>query len=116
MIKISALALAAGLAMTGASLAQAATPTGVAGKWTYKIGSNTTCSLTLTTNATGSAGDAAPGENCPGGLNAVGHWRAVGSNLHLMSPAGDLVASLHHKGDGYVGRQISGGRKVALSR
>lgn len=113
MIRISALAIAAGLAVTGASLAQADSQ--VAGKWNYKIG-NSDAACTLTLSGTNAAGDVAASDGCVGGLSAVAHWRLSGSNLNFISPSGDMVAVLHQKGDGYVGSQIDSGRKVALSR
>lgn len=115
MIKISALTLAAGFAATGALLAHAEAP--LTGKWTYKVGtSDAVCTLTLTANGSETAGDVASGEGCIGGLSEVAHWRVAGYNLNLISPSGDLVAVLRQKGDIYVGQQIGGGRKVALSR
>ena len=110
MIKLSAIALAAGLAVTGAALAHA--DEAVTGNWTYQVGTTgTPCTLTLNAE-----GDIASGENCPGGLARVGHWKAIGSKLQLMSPSGSLVAVLRAKDGGYSGMQIGGGRKVALSR
>lgn len=115
MIRISALALVAGLAVTSASLAHAESP--VTGKWNYKVGASAAaCTLTLTANDTQTAGDIASGEGCSGGLSAVAHWREVGSKLHLISASGDLVAVLRLKGDAYAGEQVDGSRKVALSR
>jgi hypothetical protein len=113
MIRIKTLALAAGLALCAGAAAHADTT--VTGKWSYKVGANA-CTLTLTANASGVGGDVAAGDNCPGGLNAVGHWRTSGSRLQLISPSGNLVAILHSKGDGYEGKQVDGGRKIALSR
>lgn len=115
MIKLSTLALAAGLVASGASLAHA--DGGLAGKWTYQIGSTgTPCALTFTGSASDTAGDVAPADDCASGLSAVAHWRTVGSRLQLISPAGNLVAILHPQGGGYAGEQIGGGRKIALSR
>lgn len=115
MFRLSTLAIATGLAVAGASLAQAESP--VAGKWNYKVGnSDAACTLTLTANSSETAGDIAASDGCVGGLSAVAHWRVTGSNLNLISPSGDLVAVLHQKGDTYVGTQVGGGRKLALSR
>ena len=115
MIKISTLALAAGLALGGATLAHAEGT--VTGEWNYKVGvTGTACTLTLKGDANARGGDVVSGEKCPGGLAAVGHWRTMGKRLSLMSPSGSLVAVLRAKDDGYVGKQIGGGRKVALSR
>jgi len=115
MIRLSALALAAGLAVSGASLAHAGGA--VTGNWTYQVGSTgTPCALTFTATSSDTAGDVASADDCASGLSAVGHWRTVGSRLQLISPAGNLVAVLHPQGDGYAGEQIGGGRKIALSR
>ena len=115
MIRLSALALAAGLVVSGASLAQA--DSAVTGKWTYQVGTTgTPCALTFTANTSDSSGDVAAAGDCASGLSAVGHWRTVGSRLQLISPAGNLVAILRPQGDGYAGQQIEGGRKIALSR
>jgi hypothetical protein len=110
MARLRTLILAAGLAVSGAVFAHA--DSGVTGKWTYKVGATgTPCTLNLV-----AGGDAQPGENCPGGLARVGHWQTMGSNLQLLSPSGNIVGILHADGDGYVGKQIGGGRKIALSR
>ena len=114
MIRLSALALAAGLAVTGASLAHA--DSAMTGKWNYKVGADDACTLTLSSGDRETAGSIAPDANCPGGLTTIAQWRAVGRNLNLLSSSGNLVAVLHPKGDGYTGEQIGGGRKVALSR
>ena len=114
MIRISTLALAAGLAVGAASLAHA-TPD-LVGKWTYKVGTTATpCTVTLSADATGGAGDVTAGEGCPGGLATPARWRTVGTKLNLLTRAGNLVAILHPKGDSYRGRQIGGGRTVVLS-
>ncbi len=116
MIKIRTLALAAGLALSAVSMAHA--DGAVTGKWTYKIGATgTPCSVTLEADANDSrGGNIVSGDKCPGGLAAIGHWRTMGTRLQLMSPSGNLVAVLGPKDGGYVGKQIGGGRKVALSR
>lgn len=111
MMRLSAIALAAGLAVTAASLAHADEAT-VTGAWTFKVGATgTPCKVTLE-----ESGDVASGDSCPGGLTRLGHWKSVGRNLQLMSPSGSLVAILHPKDGGYSGKQIGGGRRVALSR
>lgn len=115
MIRISALTLAAALIASSASLAHA--DSAVTGKWTYKVGATgTPCALTLTAGTSDTSGDVAPAEDCATGLSTVGHWRTMGSGLQLISPAGDIVAVLHARGDGYAGQQVDGGRKIALSR
>jgi len=102
--------LAASLVVGGTALAQAAS-NDVTGKWTYTVGANTSCTLTLV-----DGGTAQPGDKCPGGLTEVGHWSTRGSSIQLSSPSGSLVGILHADGDGYVGKQVEGGRKLALSR
>lgn len=111
MIRLSAIALAAGLAVTGASLAHA-DEAAMTGAWTYQVGSTgTPCTVTLA-----AGGNVTSGDKCPGGLARLGHWKSVGRNLQLLSPSGSLVAILHPKKDGYSGMQIGGGRRVALRR
>jgi hypothetical protein len=115
MARLSALTLAAGLAMAAASLAHADGT--VTGKWTYKVGATgTPCTLTFTTGSSETTGNIAADSACPTGLAAVGRWRRVGTHLQLMSPSGSLVAILHPDGDNYKGRQIGGGRSIALDR
>ncbi len=111
---ISTFALAAGLALAGASLAHA--DSSLTGKWNYKVGASAPCTLTFTAGTDQSAGDVTSGAGCGGGFSAVARWREVGTNLNLISPSGDLVAVLNPKGTGYAGQQIGGGRKIALSR
>jgi len=111
---ISTFALAAGVALVGATLAHA--ESSMAGKWSYKIGVATPCTLTFTAGTDQTVGDVASDAGCAGGLSAVAHWRQVGARLNLISPSGDLVAVLSPKGGGYTGQQIGGGRKIALSR
>lgn len=116
MIRIRTLALAAGLALSATAMAHADQT--VTGQWTYKVGATgTPCTVTLKAAAADSrGGDIVTGNKCPGGLAAIGHWRTMGTRLQLMSPSGNLVAILGPKDGGYVGKQVSGGRKVALSR
>ncbi len=115
MTGIRALSVMAGLLLAGVTLAHAdATLTG---KWTMKVGSEEPCSLTLTADASSNrVGSVDQGPECPGGLEAIGHWKTVGSSLQLLSPSGNLVALLKPKGDDYVGTRFADGRKVALSR
>ena len=110
---IRALCVMAGLALAGISIAQADTT--LAGSWKMTVGSAAPCSLTLTADAA-DGGPVATGADCPSGLSAIGHWKMIGSRLELLSPSGDLIASLNPKGDAYVGTRIEDGRKVALSR
>ena len=115
MSKIRDFLLVAGLTVTTATLAHA--EASLSGKWTYKVGAATSpCILTLSAGGDGTGGDIASGDNCPGWLTALGHWQVLGSRLQFLSPSGDLIAILHSEGDGYVGKQVESGHKVALSR
>jgi hypothetical protein len=116
MNRIKTLTLAAGIALAATSMAHAAD--GVAGKWTYKVGlTGTACSVTLNAQSNDSrSGTVTPAASCPSGLMSIGHWRSIGHRLSLISPSGDLVAILHAKDGNYTGKQIGGGRRVALSR
>ena len=110
MTKVRALSVLVGLALAGISIAHADTT--LTGAWKLTTGANgAPCTLTLTADGT-----AAEGTDCAGGLAAVGHWRAVGEKLQLLSPSGNLVASLRSKGDAYEGTRVEDGRKVALTR
>jgi Protease inhibitor Inh len=113
MIEIRALTVAAGFALAGISIAHA--DTALTGAWKMTIGT-TACTLTLSADGSGSGGAAAPGPECPGGLLAIGEWKTVGARLELLSPSGNLVASLMPKGDAYEGKRFEDGRKIALSR
>lgn len=115
MTGLRALSVVAGLLLAGISIAQAdATLTG---NWKMTVGSEQPCSLTLSADASSNrVGSVAQGPECPGGLEAIGHWKTVGTSLQLLSPAGNLVALLKPKGDAYEGTRFSDGRKVALSR
>jgi hypothetical protein len=116
MNRIKTLTLAAGIALAATSMAHAAD--GVTGKWTYKVGvTGAACSVTLNAQSADSrSGTVTSAANCPGGLTAIGSWRTMGRRLNLISPSGDLVAILHAKDGNYTGKQIGGGRRVALSR
>lgn len=115
MIRLSALALAAGLAVSCASLAHAGAA--VTGKWTYKVGTTgTPCVLTFTAGNSETSGDVTSAADCNDGLYAVGHWSTLGSSLRLTSPSGTIVAVLHAKGDDYVGKPFGGSRKILLTR
>ncbi|HET7336094.1 MAG TPA: AprI/Inh family metalloprotease inhibitor [Rhizomicrobium sp.] len=112
MNKISAFALAAGLAIAGASAAQAAD--GAAGTYKVKIGSSdTTCNVTLNADISATAGTA--NSDCDMGLAKIGNWKATGTSLKLLSPSGQIVAWVKQKGDAYTGTRITDGRKIALS-
>ena len=115
MIRLSALALAAGLAVSGASLAHA--DGGVTGTWNYQVGTTgAPCALTFTAGRSDRSGDIASAADCDTGLSTVASWRTMGSSLRLISPSGNLVAILRPKDGSYVGKQISGGREITLSR
>lgn len=111
---IRALSIAAGLVLAGISIVQADTT--VAGSWKLAVGSSAPCTLTLTADASPTAGTAAQGSDCAGGLGVIGHWQTAGTGLQLLSPSGNLVAWLKPKGDAYEGTRVEDGRKVALTR
>lgn len=106
---IRALSVVAGLALAGISIAQADTT--LVGAWKLTTGASAPCTLTLADD-----GAAAPGTDCAGGLDAIGHWKTVGTKLQLLSPSGNLVASLKPNGASYEGTRVEDGRKVALTR
>jgi hypothetical protein len=115
MSRIRNFLIGAALAVTVVGLAHA--EASLAGKWTYRVGAaDAPCILTLSADGDGTGGSIASGDNCPRGLSAVGHWQVLGSRLQFLSPSGDLVAVLHADGDGYKGKQVDGGRTVALNR
>lgn len=112
MTKLSALALAAGLAIAGASVAHAAD--GAAGTYKVKLGSSTnTCNVTLNADVSSTAGTVK--SDCDMGLSKIGNWSSSGSSIKLLSPSGQLVAWVRQKGDAYTGKRITDGRKIALS-
>jgi hypothetical protein len=115
MTKLTSLVFGAGLALASIGLAHA--DTAVTGAWTLTVGVNDApCTLTLTPDASGTAGSIASGANCPSGLYTVSTWKAVGSSIELFSANNELLAALKSKGDSYIGTRIADGRKLALSR
>lgn len=114
MINFRALSVVAGLALAGISIAHADTT--LTGAWKLAFGSAAPCSLTLTADASPTAGTAAPGSDCTGAAADIGHWKARGNSIQLMTPAGDIVAWLKPSGDAYAGSRVDDGRKVALTR
>ncbi|HTW34939.1 MAG TPA: AprI/Inh family metalloprotease inhibitor [Rhizomicrobium sp.] len=116
MTKLTSLVLGAGLALTSIGFAYADGTT-VAGAWTLTVGSyDAPCTLTLTPDASGTAGTIASGADCPTGLNAVATWKTAGNGVQLYAGSGDLIAWLKPKGDTYVGTRFSDGKKLALNR
>jgi Protease inhibitor Inh len=116
MTKLTSLALGAGLALASIGFAHA-DGTSVAGAWTLTVGAyDAPCTLTLTPDASGSAGTIASGADCPTGLNAVTTWKQAGNSVQLYAGSGTLVAWLKPKGDAYVGTRYSDDKKVALNR
>jgi Protease inhibitor Inh len=102
MTKLTSLALGAGLALASISLAHA--DPAVTGAWKLTVGVNDApCTLTLTPDANGSAGQVATGSDCPSGLYTVTAWKTVGPTLELYAPNGELIASFKAKGDTFVG-------------
>lgn len=114
MIGIRALSVVAGLALAGISIAHA--DTSLTGAWKLAVGNGQPCTLTLSADAGANAGSAAQGTNCAGGLSAIGQWKAVGTGIQLLSPAGNLVVWLKPKGDAYEGTRFDDGKKVAMTR
>jgi len=116
MTKLTSLALGAGLALASIGFAHAQSNT-VTGPWTLTVGSyDAPCTLTLTPDASGTAGTIASGQDCPTGLNAVSTWKSAGNGVQLYSGSGDLIAWLKPKGDTFVGTRFSDGKKLALNR
>jgi hypothetical protein len=116
MIRLTSLALGAGLALASIGFAQAGDTT-VAGAWTLTVGAyDAPCTLTFTPDATGTAGTIASGADCPTGLNAVTSWKTAGTGVQLFAGSDNLVAWLKPKGDTYVGTRFSDNKKLALNR
>jgi hypothetical protein len=114
-IKLRTLTLAAALSLASAGMAHA--DGAVTGAWKLSIGTNDApCTLTLTADAVGTAGPAAPAGDCQYGLSVISHWKTVGPTLQLYAPSDELIAWLKPKGDAYEGSRISDGRKLALNR
>jgi len=115
MIKLTSLVFGAGLALASIGLAHADGTVG--GAWKLTVGVNDApCTLTLTPDASGTAGTIASGADCPSSLFTVANWKAAGASIELYSAGGELVAALKPKGDSYVGTRFADGRKLALSR
>ncbi len=115
MIRLTSLVFGAGLAL--ASIGMAHADGAVGGSWKLTVGVNDApCTLTLTPDASGTAGTIASGADCPSGLYTVADWKAVGSHIELYTANGELAAVLKAKGDSYVGTRIADGRKLALDR
>lgn len=116
MMKLTSLALGAGLAMASIGFAHADGTT-VSGAWTLTVGAyDAPCTLTLTPDASGAAGTIASGADCPTGLNAVSTWKTAGNGVQLYSGSGNLIAWLKPKGDALVGTRYSDDKKLALNR
>ena len=116
MMKLTSLALGAGLALASFGFAHA-DGTSVAGAWTLTVGAyDAPCTLTFTPDATGTAGTIASGADCPTGLNAVTSWKTAGNGVQLFAGSDNLVAWLKPKGEAYVGTRFSDNKKLALNR
>jgi len=113
MTKLSSLLLGAAVAFTTIGLAHADSQ--IAGTWKLSTGAaDAPCTITFVTDADlTTAGTATTAGDCNG--TNVGHWKAVGSSLQLLSGNGEMVAWLKPQGDTYTGTRVSDGRKVALA-
>lgn len=115
MTKLTSLALGAGLAL--ATIASAHAQSTVDGAWKLAVGvSDAPCTLTLTSDASGTAGTVAEGENCPGGLNTIATYKVTGNGIQLYAGTGDLLAWLKPKDGSFVGMRYADSRKLTLSR
>lgn len=114
MTKTRSLILGAAVAFATIGLAHA-DPAAVTGTWKLSTGiADDPCTVTLTADDAGNAGQAASAGNCNG--TNVTHWRAVGSSLQLLSTNDELVAWLKPDGDAFKGKRVEDGRAVALNR
>ena len=114
MNRLTSLVFGVGLALVSIGMAHAE---GATGAWKLTVGVNDVpCTLTLTANASGTAGSIASGADCPSGLYTVSNWKAAGNGIELYSDSGELIASLKPKGDSFVGTRFADGRKLALNR
>jgi hypothetical protein len=111
MHKLHSLALG-GIVALGLIGAAHAADTAVTGAWKLTVGSAVTpCTLNLADD-----GNVTNSGDCSNGGDAVGHWKAVGTRLQLLSNNNTLVAYLSPKGDAYQGKRVADGRVVALAR
>lgn len=116
MNRLTAFVLGAGLALASIGIAYA--DDAVTGAWKLTVGASASpCTLTLSPDATGTAGAiASSGTDCPSGLHGVTAWKLEGNGIQLYAGTGDLVAWLKPNGASYVGTRFADGRKLALSR
>jgi Protease inhibitor Inh len=115
MNRLTSFVLGAGLALASIGFARA--DDAVTGAWKLTVGANDApCTLTLTSDSSGTAGPIASGADCPSGLYGVAAWKMSGSGIQLYAGTGDLVAWLKPNGATYVGTRFADGRKLALSR
>ena len=115
MNKLRSFALGAALALTSIGIAHADGTVG--GAWKLTVGvTDDPCTLTLTPDASGTAGTIASGSDCPSYLYQATAWKVAGSGIQLYAGSGELIASLKPHGDSYVGTRFADGRKLALSR
>ncbi|HEY7979487.1 MAG TPA: AprI/Inh family metalloprotease inhibitor [Rhizomicrobium sp.] len=112
MNKFHSIALGSVVALGLIGAAHAADTAAVTGAWKLTVGAaDAACTLTLA-----DSGDVTNAGDCTNGGAAVGHWKAVGSRLQLLSNNNELVAYLQPKGDNYEGKRVADGRTVALAR
>jgi len=111
MRKLHSIALG-GVVALGLIGAAHAADTAVTGAWKLTVGTaDAPCTLNLADD-----GNVTNTGDCTNGGAAVGHWKAVGSKLQLLSNNQELVAYLTPKGDSYQGKRVADGRVVALAR
>ena len=114
MNRFKALILGASVALATIGIAHANAI--VTGSWKLSVGATEApCTLTLAAD-TSDRGGTVTTSDCEGGLNAVGHWKTLGSRLQLLSPDGQLVAYFSPKGDAYEGTRVTDEKKLVLSR
>ncbi len=84
------------------------------GGWTIVSGAEQ-CKLNLTYTAkTGTSRYRASTPGCVlGGLKVVASWQLVGSQVQLFDENGDIVASLIHSGNRFIGT-LAGGQGISM--
>jgi hypothetical protein len=111
MRKLHSLALGSAVALGLIGAAHAA-DSAVTGTWKLTVGSaEASCTLNFADD-----GNVTNNGDCGNGGDTVGHWKAVGTRLQLLSNNNTLVAYLSPKGDAYQGKRVADGRVVALAR
>ncbi len=89
----------------------------VGGSWKIgEAGSSKMCDLTLEKTKFISNYGARTGIGCPEGLFGVSSWMLAGDEIRLMSPAGSLLAKLHHGGAGRWNGRTEAGLEIIMTR